>query len=329
MARKSNRIAAAGEGSKTSFRRAGGLVTSAGLLCALVVSGCASVNIAVPGTEASNRIDIFIATTDRTTANEVLGRLQGLENLTARQAGKGPWYRGHLTGRSDGSVYTILVGQVEGGDDTKRKAIMSEAIRVWRPRYVLVLGTTPAVAYNTPLGAVGLVILTCKFDLDRYEQFGDAGYCHRPDGGLYSAALSVADEWETAATTDASRVGCDPARVLKMVALSENGSDEPRLVKTATKLSEERHRGMTIERERIFAAQVIKDLRHEMKEPMGFLMIRGVSEVLGPGTQREDTSQANEPGQLLLDNACAARDTADFAVELISRAWPVSPRAER
>jgi hypothetical protein len=256
--------------------------------------------------------------------------LQGVEKLEAPQPGKQPWYRGHVTGVSDGSVYTILVGQVAGGDNTTVNATMSKAISVWRPRYVFVLGTTPAVAYNAPLGAVALVILNCEFDLDRYDEFGDAGYCRRPDGGLLTAALSVADEWATAATSEPSRAGCDPARVLKMVTLSDSGDNETHLVKTASKLSEERHRGLTIERERISTAQVVKNLRHKMNEPIGFLMIRGVSEILGPGKQQEGTtSQANVPEQLLLQKACAARDTADFAVELIRQAWPVPSRPKR
>ena len=312
-----------------SSRQARDLLASTGFLLALMISSCASVNVDMQGTEAASRVDIFIVTTDQTTASEVLRRLQDVENLPAAQPGETPWYRGHLTGVSDGSVYTILVGQADSHDDTTMRAVLRKSTTAWRPRYVLVLGTTAAVAYDAPLGAVGLVILTCDFDLDRFEESGDAGFCHRPDGGLYSSALSIADDWETAATTKANRTGCDPARVLKMAALSGHGAIEPRLVEIATQVSEERHRGLIIEREGIFAVQAVEDLRRAMREPIGFLAIRGVSEVRVPGTRPEDKPEASEPELRLLQESCAARDTADFAVELIRRRWPVSSKAKR
>ncbi len=47
-----------------------------GLLFALMVSGCASVDVDLKRTGAASQIDIFILATDRATADEVLGRLQ-------------------------------------------------------------------------------------------------------------------------------------------------------------------------------------------------------------------------------------------------------------
>jgi len=300
------------------------------LLFVLVISGCASVNIDNQGAEDARRVDILVVTTDRATETELLGRLHGIESLPAPQADEERWQRGRLTGLSDSSVYTIVAVRVEGLDDMARRATMWEAVSVWRPRYVLVLGTAPAAAYNAPLGAVGLALLGCDFDLDRYEELGDTGYCRRSDGGLYTAALSVTDEWKAAATGEATRTGCDPARVLKMAVISgHHGDPEPRLVAAATKVSEERHRAIIINREKTFVAEVVEDLRHKMKEPVGFLMIRGISEIRSPGMRPEDKSEASDPEQLLLQQTCAARDTADFAVELIRRRWPVSSRAKR
>jgi hypothetical protein len=288
-----------------------------------MASGCASVDAGIKGAEAAIQIDIFILVTDRTTADEVLGRLQGVENLPALQAGQIAWSRGNLKGTRDGSVYSIVVGQIDRHDDMTTKMIMQNAARSWRPRYVLILGTAPAVAYDDPLGAVGLVTLVCGFDLDRYEASQDSGKCHRSDAGLFTAALSIADDWEAAAKTSTSRSGCSPARVLKLATLSGNREIGPGFVAAATKLSEDLHRGLLMEREGIFVAKAVQRRRHKT-EPIGFLMIRGVSEVRRPGTWRETGAEAVEQEQQRLHETCAARDAADFAVELIRERWPVS-----
>jgi hypothetical protein len=187
-----------------------------------------------------------------------------------------------------------------------------------------VLGTALAVANDSPLGAVGVVTLICDFDVDRFEELRDTGRCYRSDGGLVTAALSVTDQWEAASENRTDRSGCAPARVIKLVALSGNEDPALRYVETVTTLSEEIHRGMIMEREGIFAAKAVADLRHEMQESVGFLMIRGISEIRATG---DEGRQPEDAEQRQLQEECAAHDTADFAVELIRQRWPVSSRA--
>ena len=323
MARQLKRIEEANSGFRSLSRRATHLVASVGLLFVLVSSGCASINVGKKGVETASPIDILILTTERATAADVLQRLEGVENSPSPWAGEQPWSRGQLTGSSDGSVYTIVVGPVEAQGDTDVRSTLKAAAGFWAPRYILVLGTTPAVAYDEPLGAVGLVTLICDFELDRFKDLGSLGNCHRPDGGLFAAARSVEEEWETVATPETGRTGCSRPRVLKLAALSGNGDLQPDLVETAMELSEELHRGLIIERQGIFVAQAVDELRHTTREPIGFLMIRGVSEIRGAGARLD-----GEPEPLRLQKACAARDTADFAVELIRRRWPVSSRTK-
>jgi hypothetical protein len=59
---------------------------------------------------------------------------------------------------------------------------------------------------------------------------------------------------------------------------------------------------------------------------IGFLMIRGVAEIRGP-EGASGASSVDQPGRRLLERTCAARNVADFAIELIRRRWPVSPAA--
>ena len=325
----SNRIGWMNRASRASSIRLRGLAVSAGLLFAFMTSGFASADTGINGVEEAIQIDIFILATDRVTADEVLGRLQGVEKLSGQQPGQTTWSRGQLTGTRDGSVYSIVVAQVDAQNHMTTKRIMQNADMAWRPRYVLILGTAPAVPYDEPLGAVGIVTLVCGFDLDRYEKSQDPGKCHRADGGLFTAALSIAEEWQVAAGKKTSRAGCSPARVLKLTTLSSTQELGPGFLAVATKLSEDLHRGLIMERDSIFVAQAVQNHRYDRRETIGFLMIRGVSDIRTSGRHREDDPEANEPEQRRLQETCAAHDTADFAVELIRERWPVSSKASR
>jgi hypothetical protein len=322
-ARVSTRIRST-RASSASALQSGVLALTAGLLCAFVTSGCATADVGIKAAEASIQVDLLILATDRATADELQARLQRVPNLPAAQTGRGTWSRGSLTGVRDGSVYSIVVGQVDAQDGMTTKSIMRAAAMAWRPRYVLVLGTAPAVAYDQPLGAVGLVDLICSFDLDRYEEMQDSGRCHRADGGLFTAALSITDEWKAGSEHESSRAGCAPPRVLKMTTLSGQREFGPGFVETATALAEGLHRGLIIEREGILVAKAVARERHETRRPIGLLMIRGVSEVRRPEGEPQTKSGAGEREHGRIHSTCAARDTVDFAVDLIRRRWPVS-----
>jgi hypothetical protein len=322
MSRGSNRNR---EVSGASSRAARDLAVSAGLLFVLALSGCASVS----GVAVAPPIDIMILTTDRETTDQVLRRLQSVERMPASQTATEGVSRGTLAGANDGSVYSILVGRVAREDDATMRRIMKRAVERWRPRYMLVLGTTLAVANEAPLGAVGIVTMSCEFDLDRFEESRDMGNCYRPAGGLRAAALSLTEQWEASSREDPLRADCSPARVMKLAALSGESDPGPRYVEVVAGISENIHRGLIFERDGIFAAEAVEDLRHEGRAPIGFLMIRGVSDVRRPGMGREEARETGKTQLQRVQKACAARDTADFATELIRYRWPVSSRSKR
>jgi len=297
---------------------------SVGLLFAFVTSGFSNVDTNIEG--AAIEIDILIMVPDHGTADELLGRLQAVEHVPVLKAAQEiwSWSRGHLTSTQDGSVYSIVVGQLDAQANTPMEAIIQNAAMAWRPRYVLILGTALAVAYDEPLGVVGLATMICGFDLDRYKKSQDAGRCHRADGGLLTAALSIADEWEAAREKETRRVGCSPPRVLKLLALSGSREVGPSFVDVATKLSEDLHRGLMMERNGILVAQAVQRVRYEKRRSIGMLMIRGISEVRFPGRRREVEPAAGEQEKRRLQEKCAALDAVDFAVDLIRNRWPVS-----
>ena len=155
------------------------------------------------------------------------------------------------------------------------------------------------------------------------------GNCYRPDGGLLAAALSLEEQWEASAEEDTSRADCPPARVMKLAALSGDADPGPRYVEVATGISENIHRGLIFERDGIIAAKATEGIRHEGRVPIGFLMIRGVSEVRGPRMGPEEDREVENSERRRLQKECAARDTADFAAELIRNQWPVASGQKR
>jgi hypothetical protein len=300
-----------------------GLIARALFLLAVATTGCASVD----GARIESRIDILVMTTDRETTDALLDRLQGVERLPAAPAQAGSWFRGRLAREGDGRVYTIMVASGESPDEATMETMARRTIKAWRPRYVLAIGTTSAVAHEGPLGAVGVVSVICDFDLETYERVEDPGDCFRSDGGLLVAALAVAPEWQAAATSIPTREDCLPARFKKMGAFSGDPDSDPRFVEVVTKISKQIHRGLVMESAGVSVARAIGDLRRELREPIGFLMIRSISEVRSPGENREEYQQSRDAESRLRQTACAAQDGVDFAVELIRRRWPVLPSA--
>jgi hypothetical protein len=152
------------------------------------------------------------------------------------------------------------------------------------------------------------------------------GNCYRPDGGLFRAALALSADWAGNADTRRSRSGCSPARTHKLAALGGEDLGDPRFPEVIAGISEELHDSLVMERWGAGVARAVGALRHESRQPIGFMMIRGVSKVSRPGEGRghEEASERE-----LRQEACAARDAADFAIELIRRQWPVAPGAAR
>ena len=266
----------------------------------------------------------MILTTDRETTDAVRERLEGAESLPSREVDTAALFQGHLTGLRDGSRYSILIAQIPQRDAETMGRMMRRAIELRRPRYLLVLGTALAVANDSPLGAVGIITMSCEFDLALFEASRDMGKCFRPDGGLRASALALKDQWIASAGNDPSRNGCSPARVMKLAALSGEADPGPRYVEVVTTISNNIHRGVIFERNGTIAAEAAEALRHERRVPIGFLMVRGVSGVRGPGMSGEEDREAGNAKLGRIQKACAARDTADFATELIRHRWPVA-----
>ena len=306
--------------------RSSGLRSCLCALLVLTVLSCAEIRLADP----TGPIDLVVMATDGLTEKEILRRLQGVETLTERAGDATPWSRGYLDGVRDDSIYTIIVGTLEGDVSAKAEEVMRISTEVWKPRYVLVLGTAIAVANESPLGAVGVVPLICDFDLERFEELRDLGNCYRSDGGLFTAALSLSDEWRAGREADIDRVGCAPARAMKVAALSSaKGDPSPEYVKVAMEISEATRRSIILERKGLLAAKAVENLRHRGRQPIGMLMVRGVSETRAPLPGGREKEEPEGPEAQALWAACVASDVADLAVELVRRRWPVASRAKR
>jgi hypothetical protein len=291
------------------------------LLLALGLGSCAS----VVDDGSKRAIDVVVLTTDREMAEAFLENLAAVEGIPTPLIGSSGWVRGKLDRESDGALYSVVVGPREGHDERTMALFPREAIRKWSPRYVLLIGTAPAVPYGNPLGAVGIVVLTCNFDLHRYETLGNVGKCYRPDGGLLTSALARGDAWVESVDGRVNRTGCPPARVKKVGALFAEDSRESGFIQAASDISESVHRAVVIESQGVFAARAIAESRREERKPIGMAMIRAVSSIRRPGNGPAPDGAVEDPETLRRQAICATRDVADFAVELIRRQWPVAP----
>ena len=322
MTRPSKTTGAPDRIARSGSRRPIRLAAGAAFLVALSMVGCTVLG----GTRGEGRVDVVVLTTDSTTTDELLKRMERVESVPISPIQGSAAFRGRLTRIADQSVYTIAVVSTQSPDGSTLETLTREAVEAWRPRYVLAIGTTAAVAKAGPIGAVGIVPLICDFDLERFQRLGDTGVCYRADGGLLVAAYSAKHQWRAYAEELPTREGCGPTRVVKMGTLSGGPEPQPDLVEAATRISEEIHRGVAMEGEGAPIARAIFEARQTTRIPIGFLMIRGISEIYGAGGDSDGNSPSGHPERRLRKEACAAHDVADFSVQLIRRRWPVSPR---
>lgn len=279
----------------------------------------------MPARPSAAAADLLILTTDETTRSALVARLQNVEPMPAERDASASWLLATLERESGGGSYSIRIADAHEAISEGAEGL-ARAVDRWDPRYILVLGDGVAVVNESPLGAVGIVTLNCDFELDRYTELRDPGNCYRPDGGLRTASLALIAEWTASATANESRSECAPPRVVKMGALSIQDATSPDFATVANGISQGIHRGLLLESEGLHVARAVAALRHERRDSIGFLGIRGLARTLGPGEQLDQTA-ARATGATT--DSCVSRDVAEFAVELIQRRWPVSPRETR
>ena len=235
------------------------------------------------------------------------------------------WRLGTIA-RLGGGYYRVALALVGRAGNTGASQAVARSAERWKPRYALLVG----IAGGLPREgcAVGDVVVSTEIYGYEYGKI-DGGFQPRPnwtyqvDRGLLNSAqgFSVASlEWWTGG-------GVAPKVLFGPVASGEKVVEDPvepffaAVVKQWPKLQ-------AVEMEGAGAAAAIDELHAVGKDAIGFLMVRGISDMPRPLAERPGLAdQANQTGERDTNKKRACDAAAAFAVSWIASEWPVGPRA--
>lgn len=232
------------------------------------------------------------------------------------------WRLGTIA-RPHGGAYRVALALAgRAGNVNATQAVVRSAER-WRPRYVLLVG----IAGGLPREgcAAGDVVVSAEIYGYEYGKL-DSGFHPRPnwtyqvDRALLNGAQAFAvanPAWWTGASPS-------PKVLFGAVASGEKVVDDPSepffaaVLKHWPKLQ-------AVEMEGMGAAAAIDELHAVGKEAIGFLMIRGISDMPRPPAER--TGEAAQTAERDAHKKRACEVAAGFVVSWIAAEWPVEPRA--
>ena len=229
------------------------------------------------------------------------------------------WRTGTIPRSAGGAYRTVLALAGRAGNVNASQAVIRSVER-WKPRYVLLVG----IAGGFPReGCVpGDVVVSTELYGYEYGKI-DGGFQPRPnwiyqvDRGLCAGAQAFAAAnpgWWSGASPS-------PKVLFGPVASGDKVVDDPSEPFFAAVLRQW-SKLQAIEMEGVGAAAAIDEL-HAAGVQVGFLMVRGISDVPRPPSERGAGAQTEERDA---NKRRACEVAAAFAVRWIAEEWPVLPR---
>ena len=230
------------------------------------------------------------------------------------------WCVGTIT-RERGGVYRVALALAGRAGNVNASQVVVRSVEWWKPRYVLLVGIAGGLS---PGGcAVGDVVVSTEIYGYEYGKV-DVGFQPRPDGvhqvdrGLCNSAQAFAaanPNWFTG-TPPSPKVLFGP------VASGDKVVDDPSEPFFAAVLRQW-PKLQAVEMEGAGAAAAIGEL-HAVGAQVGFLMVRGISDIPRPRSERTDETAQTVERDANKRRACEV--AARFVVRWISAGWPVEPR---
>lgn len=235
------------------------------------------------------------------------------------------WKFGEIYCRKYDSYYTIAVGMIETAGTIQSALAAFEATILWNPFYIFLVGVAGGF-YS--LSKADVVIAN---EIHGYE-YGkiDDGFIPRADWyyrtepellerALYSASRT---EWRKYIQRDFP-AGCEPKVTKGEFASGDKVVDNPN-DPFFKRVLEKWPNIIAVEMEGIGVGNAIEHVKHWQERGsniMGFIMIRGISDLPRPPSRKE------ERGRQERDNwkPCASESAAAFAVGMIAEGLPIEP----
>lgn len=271
-------------------------------------------------------IDIVILTVLNEEYNAVRSRLRN--TVLARISGPSPSLFAEVIGEveeaSTGRSYTVLLAMIGRAGTSQGAVAAQHIIDRWRPRYVLFVGIAGGFErQNLALGDVVLADIVRGYEYGKIEQkfIPRHDWTYRADVGLVNAA----DVFGSSDTNWISEINFVPPSPVMPKGLRGQIASGDKVVDDPTnsffqQAIAEWPKLLAIEMEGAGVAVAI-EASQSLGQAVGFLMIRGISDMPRPNTGENIRGTAERDAWKLY----AANAAAAFAVGFIARGFPVSP----
>lgn len=285
---------------------------------------------------ALEAVDIVIITILQEEYEAVRQRLKNVRRDpgTEEQPNLYAWMRGEIE-RVEGGSYRVVLAMAGSPGTTSGSLATSRTIARWRPRYVLLVGIAGGMKREGL--SLGDVVVSSLIRAYEYGKIQEGRFEPRPDfqypvdGSLHRTALSLkVAPWQKglgrrpAGATGRSKVLAGPIASGDKVVDDVSSDFFAAVAKSFPKL-------LAVEMEGAGAAAAI-DAAQEEGRSVGFLMIRGISDMPPAASSRQQASGRNKlkkssGGTEVRDSwkVYAANAAAHFAVYVVARGWPVPP----
>jgi nucleoside phosphorylase len=242
------------------------------------------------------------------------------------------WIRGDLPG-AGGQVYRVVVGNVVKPGPGRMASAVSATYNRYKPQYVLIVGIEGGFPQDELAKgdvAISGVIYDYEYGKVATDFHPRMDFTYQPDQALLTSAVSLHARDKFWAARDRQMRPDGGAAVPKLLqgAIASGGKviDDATndffaaVLKAWPKL-------LAVEMEGAGAAAEIETLK-AAKENVGFMMVRGISDMPKMGHDAQPTPAPPEGNKAERDKwkRYAATTAANFTVHWIARAWPLAPR---
>ena len=306
------------------MHRIGAILT--GVWCLVSLVSCSSTRGATAEPEAfGGQVDVAIITVLPEEYHAVLGKLENVRPVIEPDGRSNAfvWATGEIPSADRKTPRRLVVAMAGEAGEVSGALATKATIDYWSPQDVLLVGIAGGIHEALALGDI--VISTQIWGYEhghlgsRYDTAGVAFF--QPDAALLEAAMALGQDWKKRIEVSAPDSG-----TLSKVIEGKTASGNKVIENTGSAYFAESLRLDTsitaVEMEGAGAAAAIAK-NHDMGGTIGFLMIRGISDLVETKNWKRSTpDKRGRNPQRDLWKKYAADVAASFAVGLIESNWP-------
>jgi len=242
------------------------------------------------------------------------------------------WQIGDVSCQKFNSAYRVAIGMIGRAGTNQSALAAKEAVRLWKPRYIIFSGIAGGLSdlkvkdAGTRLGDVVIADVIHGYEYGKIdERFSPRGnWTFRTDQGLLTGAIAFSSKetWHQHIKKE-SPARWMPKAIIGEIASGEKVVDDPtneffsQVLETWPKVK-------AVEMEGAGVASAIEQAQ-SLSIPVGFIMIRGISDLPRPKGDDQDRGNAERDAW----KEYASSSAAAFTIGWIADGLPIRPSTSK